>query len=203
MTTRFAYVGSMTSGRRTSLASILTMAGTVGDSLSIDHHDFELTWSGTKLVASVSTKRALFAGVAPGVEDEMDRLAAASGFIFVVDSQKERILADEEQLQRLRSDLAARFKSADDYPVVFQVNKRDLPTAVSMDEAKSRFASRYCAYVESIASRGIGASEALTELLTMIRFGQRQLALKPRLRGAASDALVHVPHRGRPNCLGC
>ena len=161
----------MASGRRTSLTSILTMAGR--DSRVIDNRDVELTWSGTKLVASVSTKRALFAGVAPGVEEEMDRLAAASGFIFVVDSQKERILAGEEQLQRLRSDLAARFKSLDDYPVVFQVNKRDLPTAVSMDEAKSRFGSRYCAYVASIASSGIGHSEALTELLTMIRFGQR------------------------------
>lgn len=52
--------------------------------------------------------------------------------IFVADSQRTRMRANTRALADLRKDLRALGKKADDVPVVFQWNKRDLPNVVDV-----------------------------------------------------------------------
>src|SRR5512146_3010135 len=63
-------------------------------------------------------------------------LKGVDGVIFVADSQIERIEANIESLENLRTNLAEQGYSLDKIPYVVQYNKRDLPSAAPMDELR-------------------------------------------------------------------
>jgi len=104
----------------------------------------------------------------PAVIEELERLVLSSAFIFVVDSQRERIEAGCEQLQLLRTDLGRRAIDLDKLPVVFQLNKRDLPNVCPAADLQEIFKTDCCRYVESTAARGQGVVEAFEMVLTML-----------------------------------
>ncbi|WP_156041697.1 hypothetical protein [Chondromyces apiculatus] len=106
-----------------------------------------------------------------GFEPVLQRLAKASGVVFVVDSQEVRREANIGWLKRLRADLLLAGRSLDDLPIVFQLNKRDLPDVADVAELQRELRTDWCAYVESIAPKRIGTSEAIDHLFRLIAEG--------------------------------
>lgn len=99
---------------------------------------------------------------------EIEFLRTADGLIFVVDSQNEALDRNIDMLDFCLAMLGFVKKKPEDVPLVFQLNKRDLPNIISIDVLKSRLKWPGCQYVESIASKDIGVYQALDELVSLI-----------------------------------
>lgn len=173
------YAGAGLSGKQTSLLNWITLAGhqypkPFYPQWLLAPIRFPYRWRGAtvELAISVSQVRGARAGYDPTGEPqivyEIDLLVAAHGIIFVVDSHPHRQIVAEGAWSRLRRDLSIRSVDVDDKLVVFQANKRDLPEAVPMSQIRSTFHTKRCAYVESIATRGVGVLETTDELLRLI-----------------------------------
>ena len=63
-------------------------------------------------------------------------LKGVDGVVFVADSQIERMEANIESLENLRTNLAEQGYDLDKLPYVIQYNKRDLPNAVTVEELR-------------------------------------------------------------------
>src|ERR1700759_3288636 len=63
-------------------------------------------------------------------------LKGVDGVIFVADSQMERLEANEESVENLRTNLAEEGYNLEKLPFVIQYNKRDLPNVADLDELK-------------------------------------------------------------------
>src|SRR5512145_676040 len=63
-------------------------------------------------------------------------LKGVDGVIFVADSQIERLEANQESLDNLKTNLAEQGYSLEKIPFVIQYNKRDLPNAVEVPELR-------------------------------------------------------------------
>src|SRR5262249_5547667 len=63
-------------------------------------------------------------------------LKGVDGVVFVADSQMERMEANIESLDNLRTNLQEQGYNLDKIPYVVQFNKRDLPNAAPLDELK-------------------------------------------------------------------
>ncbi|MDO9080184.1 MAG: ADP-ribosylation factor-like protein, partial [Desulfuromonadales bacterium] len=61
-------------------------------------------------------------------------LKGADGIVFVADSQREMLQANQESLANLRENLAEQGQNIDDIPMVIQYNKRDLFNALPVEE---------------------------------------------------------------------
>src|ERR1700692_1841835 len=60
-------------------------------------------------------------------------LKGVDGIVFVADSQKPMLEANVESLKNLRENLGEIGLSIDELPIVFQLNKRDLPNVADPD----------------------------------------------------------------------
>jgi hypothetical protein len=160
------------SGRRESLRSVLQATGVARGPIRIDPKQrYEFVVEGTAWSAWVSASRsahyyesATATNLNPDVALEIDWLSRATGVVFVVDSQLARAVANEEAFEKLENDLASRGVLISEIPIVFQINKRDLPNLIPIDEVRRTLRSSRAAYLESIASRGVGTVEALKVL---------------------------------------
>ena len=65
-------------------------------------------------------------------------LKGVDGVVFVADSQVERMEANIESLENLRTNLTEHGYDLDKIPYVVQYNKRDLPNAAPLDELKTK-----------------------------------------------------------------
>ena len=168
---RITYIGPGISGRRESLSLVLRHF-VPNATRVLDNLDRSFHVRSAPLVAAVATKRALYLDATgptgPGLLEESDRVADSSAFVFVVDSQPERVEAGLEQLRLLRDDLARRSIDLDEIPVVFQLNKRDLNNVVPAADLQNAFKAGRCRYIESIATQGRGVVEAFETVLAMI-----------------------------------
>src|SRR6186713_1944641 len=63
-------------------------------------------------------------------------LKGVDGVVFVADSQMERMEANIESLDNLRTNLQEQGYNLDKLPYVVQYNKRDLPNAAPIDELR-------------------------------------------------------------------
>src|ERR1700756_4704648 len=63
-------------------------------------------------------------------------LKGVDGVIFVADSQIERLEANQESVENLRTNLAEQGYNLERLPFVIQYNKRDLPNVVPVDEMR-------------------------------------------------------------------
>src|SRR5881398_671596 len=61
-------------------------------------------------------------------------LKGVDGVVFVADSQMERMEANMESFENLRTNLAEQGYDLNKIPAIMQYNKRDLPNAVSVEE---------------------------------------------------------------------
>ena len=88
-------------------------------------------------------------------------LRGVDGIVFVADSQEERMDANLEALENLGVNLKEHGYDFRKVPYVLQLNKRDLPNALPVDNLKSELMRKNEPIVESIAFQGVGVFETL------------------------------------------
>ena len=90
-------------------------------------------------------------------------LRGVDGVVFVADSQGERMDANLEALENLDENLREHNYDFKKIPYVLQLNKRDLPGVLSVDELKATLLKKDEAVFEAVASQGVGVFETLKE----------------------------------------
>jgi len=99
-------------------------------------------------------------------------LKGVDGVVFVADSQEERMDANIESLENLEDNLKTQGYDLMQLPYVLQLNKRDLPSAVAVDELTAELLRKDEPVFEAVAADGTGvfdtlkavAKQVLTEL---------------------------------------
>jgi signal transduction histidine kinase/signal recognition particle receptor subunit beta len=91
-------------------------------------------------------------------------LAGCDGVMFIADSQRTSVRANQESFANLGENLRANGLDPDSVPVVFSYNKRDLPDVVSRAELdRALNASGYPVF-ETVATAGNGVIEAFSSI---------------------------------------
>ncbi|KIG13608.1 gliding motility protein MglA [Enhygromyxa salina] len=102
-------------------------------------------------------------------------LKGVDGVCFVADSQLERMEANIESLDNLRFNLEEQGYDLDKIPYVIQYNKRDLPSAVPLEELRATLNTNNVPEFEACAVTGEGVFDTLKALakqvLTELRKG--------------------------------
>jgi mutual gliding-motility protein MglA len=99
-------------------------------------------------------------------------LKGVDGVVFVADSQEERMDANIEALYNLEENLQTQGYDLLQVPYVLQLNKRDLPNVISVDELAGELLRKNEPVFEAVAAQGTGvfdtlkavAKQVLTEL---------------------------------------
>ena len=99
-------------------------------------------------------------------------LKGVDGVVFVADSQEERMDANIESLYNLEENLRSQGYELMNLPYVLQLNKRDLPNVVPVEDMAGELHRKDEPVVEAVAATGVGvfdtlkavAKQVLTEL---------------------------------------
>ena len=94
-------------------------------------------------------------------ETRVNILQEADGVVFVLDSQRSLFDENDKSFQELHALLASQHPTSpiDAIPLILQYNKRDLPTAMSIDTLETAFNQRSYPAFPAIASQGVGVYE--------------------------------------------
>ena len=95
-------------------------------------------------------------------------LKGVDGVIFVADSQMERLEANQESVENLRTNLAEQGYSLEKIPYVIQYNKRDLPNVVSVEELRSLINPMNVPDFEANARSGVGVFDTLKAVSRLV-----------------------------------
>jgi mutual gliding-motility protein MglA len=95
-------------------------------------------------------------------------LKGADGVVFVADSQEERLDANFETLDNLKEHLKEHGLAFDKIPYVLQLNKRDLPNAMPVDELTKQLQLKGEPVLEAVAVAGTGIFETLREVAKLV-----------------------------------
>ena len=90
-------------------------------------------------------------------------LRGVDGVIFVADSQEERLDANIEALENLDENLREHNYDFKKMPYILQLNKRDLPSALPVDDLKKALMKKNEPVFEAVAYQGVGVFETLKE----------------------------------------
>ena len=88
-------------------------------------------------------------------------LKGVDGVVFVADSQEPRMDANVESIRNLRENLRDHGYSLDKVPYVLQLNKRDLPTALPVQDLVKALRIKGEPVYEAVAPKGLGVFETL------------------------------------------
>jgi len=95
-------------------------------------------------------------------------LKGVDGVVFVADSQVERMEANIESLDNLRTNLAEQGYDLDKLPYVVQYNKRDLPNATPMSELEEALNPTKVPQFEAVATKGVGVFDTLKAVAKLV-----------------------------------
>lgn len=95
-------------------------------------------------------------------------LKGVDGIVFVADSQAERIEANLESFENMRTNLAEQGYQLENVPYIIQYNKRDLPSALSVDDLRQQINTAGVPDFEAIASTGQGVFETLKAIAKLV-----------------------------------
>jgi signal recognition particle receptor subunit beta len=95
-------------------------------------------------------------------------LKGVDGVVFTADSQVERMEANIESLENLRTNLQEHGYDLDKIPYVVQYNKRDLPNAAPMDELKKLLNPTNVPEFEACAVTGQGVFDTLKAVAKLV-----------------------------------
>jgi signal recognition particle receptor subunit beta len=102
-------------------------------------------------------------------------LKGVDGVVFVADSQEERMDANIESLYNLEENLRTQGYELMKLPYVLQLNKRDLPNILPVEELAAELGRKSEPVVEAVASTGAGVFDTLKavakQVLTELRKG--------------------------------
>jgi len=96
-------------------------------------------------------------------------LRGVDGLVFVVDSQWSMLSHNLESFQNLKENLHEDKISFETLPVVIQYNKRDLPSALSVEALQDSLDFHSYPYVEAVAPEGTGVVETF-KLVSKLTF---------------------------------
>ncbi len=88
-------------------------------------------------------------------------LKGVDGVIMVCDSQRERMDANIESIRNLETNLKENGYNLTDIPYVLQLNKRDLPNIVPVEEMKAQLVVKDEPVIEAVAVQGTGVFATL------------------------------------------
>jgi len=88
-------------------------------------------------------------------------LKGVDGIIFVADSQSERMDANIESVSNLEQNPKVQGYDLKKIPYALQLNKRDLPNVLSVDDMKKELIRKGEPVLEAVASTGIGVFDTL------------------------------------------
>jgi mutual gliding-motility protein MglA len=95
-------------------------------------------------------------------------LRGVDGVVFVADSQEERMDANVEAIDNLADNLKEHGYDFGTIPYVLQFNKRDMPTALPVDDLKKQLVRRGEPTFEAVAPVGTGVFETLKEVARQV-----------------------------------
>ena len=95
-------------------------------------------------------------------------LKGVDGVIFVADSQIERLEANQESMDNLRTNLAEQGYSLEKIPFVIQYNKRDLPNVVPVEELRELLNMTRVPDFEANARSGMGVFDTLKAVSKLV-----------------------------------
>ncbi len=95
-------------------------------------------------------------------------LKGVDGVVFVADSQIERMEANLESIENLRTNLAEQGYDLDKIPFVVQYNKRDLPNAAEVEELRRLLNPRSVPDFEASATNGDGVFDTLKAIAKLV-----------------------------------
>ena len=95
-------------------------------------------------------------------------LKGVDGVVFVADSQIERMEANIESLDNLRTNLTEQGYNLDKIPYVVQYNKRDLPNAAPVDELRQLLNPTAVPEYNAVASSGEGVFDTLKAVAKLV-----------------------------------
>jgi signal recognition particle receptor subunit beta len=102
-------------------------------------------------------------------------LKGVDGVVFVADSQEERMDANVESLYNLEENLQAQGYDLMKLPYVLQLNKRDLPNIIPVEDLAAELRRKEEPVVEAVAATGEGVFDTLKavakQVLTELRKG--------------------------------
>lgn len=88
--------------------------------------------------------------------------------VFVADSQIERMEANLESMENLRTNLAEQGYDLDKIPFVIQYNKQDLPNKAEMDELRRLLNPRGVPDFAACATTGQGVFDTLKSIAKLV-----------------------------------
>ena len=95
-------------------------------------------------------------------------LKGVDGVVFVADSQIERMEANIESLDNLRTNLAEQGYDLDKIPYVMQFNKRDLPNSSPLAELQEALNPTDVQSFEAVATKGNGVFDTLKAVAKLV-----------------------------------
>src|SRR5262249_38317115 len=95
-------------------------------------------------------------------------LKGVDGVVFVGDSQMARMEANIESLEDLRVNLTEYGFNLDRIPYIVQYNKRDLPTAVPVEELRKVLNPTNVPDFEATATTGVGVFDTLKAVAKLV-----------------------------------
>jgi mutual gliding-motility protein MglA len=95
-------------------------------------------------------------------------LKGVDGVVFVADSQLERMEANLESLENLRVNLAEQGYDLDKVPYVVQYNKRDLPSAIGVEELHRALNPKNVPEFPAVAPTGVGVFDTLKSVAKLV-----------------------------------
>jgi signal recognition particle receptor subunit beta len=95
-------------------------------------------------------------------------LKGVDGVVFVADSQAARMEANGESLKNLQTNLKEQGYDLAKLSYVLQLNKRDMSTAVPVEEMKRQLVIRNEPVFEAVAQNGTGVFDTLKAIARMV-----------------------------------
>ncbi|MFN7971160.1 MAG: ADP-ribosylation factor-like protein [Acidobacteriota bacterium] len=95
-------------------------------------------------------------------------LKGVDGVVFVADSQEARYDANVESVRNLDLNLREQGYDIKTLPYVLQLNKRDLPTAMAVDELKRSLLVKNEPVFQAVATKGIGVFNTLKAVAKLV-----------------------------------
>ena len=95
-------------------------------------------------------------------------LRGVDGVVFVADSQEMRMDANIEAIENLRDNLKEHGYEFEKIPYVLQLNKRDMPDVLAIEEMTRMLQRKNEPVFEAVAFRGEGVFETLKEVARQV-----------------------------------
>lgn len=95
-------------------------------------------------------------------------LKGVDGVVFVADSQEERMDANIESMYNLEENLQTQGYDLATIPYVLQLNKRDLPNVLGVEDLTAELQRKGEPVLEAVASTGVGVFDTLKSVAKQV-----------------------------------